>query len=82
MLLGMVLKPVKSSNLQKVGYDPASQKLVVQFRNGAFYEYKNVPSETYDSMMRAPSVGKYFSEFVRNRFSFDRVTIPKPGERI
>lgn len=40
-LLGV--KPVVSDNVRAYDYDPTSRVLLVEFHNGALYEYKNVP---------------------------------------
>ncbi len=58
--------PVTSSNLRSVGYDDASRKLAIEFRNGVIYEYTEVPPEIHAELMKAKSHGKYFHSHIRN----------------
>lgn len=69
----MTRTPVQSSQLSAVGYDPEAKKLEVQFKNGAVYEYDNVPPETHASLIGAPSVGAYFSAKVKYGFTYRRL---------
>lgn len=54
---------VSSSNIQAVGYLPASRELVVLFKEapGDFYVYKDVPANIADELMSAQSVGTYLN---------------------
>jgi hypothetical protein len=52
-------KPVSSSMLRRVRYDPNSQFLDVVFRTGETYRYKDVPLDEYNKLMKAESHGKY-----------------------
>lgn len=63
------LSPVKSSHLQSVGYDPATHTLDVAFRSGGpTYRYHGVPPTVHESLMAAPSKGKFFGTAIRGRF--------------
>lgn len=62
----MELKPVKSSNIRKIGYDPAEKKLVVLFRNGNKYAYFPIEPKVHQELISAESIGKYFYENIRN----------------
>jgi hypothetical protein len=63
---------VSSSAITAVGYDPESETLEVEFRSGAVYEYRHVPSKVYRSLMSAPSKGQYLSRHIRDRYGFSR----------
>ena len=63
---------VSSSAIRAVGYDPESERLEVEFRSGAVYEYRNVPSKVYRSLMSAPSKGRFLSRHIRDRYRFSR----------
>ena len=65
----MERKPVESSYLKSVGYDPAKQLLEVEYANGGVYEYSGVPEKVYADMMAAESVGKFFGAKVRSEFA-------------
>lgn len=62
------LKPVKSSNIAALGYDPEAKALTVQFKSGALHRYADVPPETHAEMLDAESIGKYFHANVRSAF--------------
>jgi hypothetical protein len=61
-------RPVKSSNLKQVGYDPLTQDLVIEFHSGTMYLYKAIPTVVHTDLMAAKSKGKFFNEVIRNRF--------------
>jgi KTSC domain len=65
--------PVKSSNLDEVGYDPHTHTLSVKFRNGGHYEYADVPSQAYLDLIRADSKGKHFHAHVRGQYAHRKV---------
>jgi hypothetical protein len=63
---------VESTALKSVGYDPATQKLHVEFhgtpnRKGAVAEYDDVDQVKADALMKAPSIGKFFHEHIRSK---------------
>ena len=64
--------PVRSSNLVAVGYVPASMKLYIQFRHGA-YVYYNVPQHIFEGLMNADSHGKYHAAHIKNAFPYHRL---------
>ena len=56
---------VKSSLIQAVDYDEDTKRLVVEFKGGKTYVYKEVPPEIYKDMLYAESVGKFFSANIK-----------------
>ncbi len=65
----MDMKSVKSSLLDKVGYDNATQTLVIQMVNSSdIYTYIDVPQNIYDSLLAADSKGTYFVEKIKGKF--------------
>ena len=64
---------VKSSNLHSVGYHADRQLLEIEFNGGEVYEYYQVPSETYESLMKADSKGRYHHQNIRNMYEYKRV---------
>ncbi len=64
---------VSSSSLRSIGYDARTQTLEVEFRNGAVYRYSHVPSSMWAALRGAESKGRYFQDFVRDRFETERV---------
>lgn len=60
---------VRSSSLRSVGYDPRRHVLEVEFAaTGRRYQYLDVPPEVHEALMAAPSMGRHFNEFVRDRY--------------
>lgn len=55
----MALTPVNSSNVAAIGHEGTT--LTVQFKGGATYDYFDVPTETWEALQKAPSVGAFIS---------------------
>lgn len=56
---------VTSSNIRSVGHDTGSNTLEIEFNTGAVYQYPSVSRDTYDQMLAAESVGKFFHANIR-----------------
>ena len=69
----MNLVPVKSSNIQSVGYDPKTLVLEVKFNSGKHFRYLNVNPKVHDFLMQADSIGKYFSMHIRGHHTAEEV---------
>ena len=69
----MIRKPVSSSSISSVGYDPKTLTLEVQFRSGEIYKYEEVPEDVYIGLMDAPSKGSYINDVVKNTYEFNKV---------
>jgi hypothetical protein len=71
---GMVMdrEPVTSSNVASVGYDDATETLEVEFKNGAIYQYYNVPRAVYDAMLQATSVGQFLNATIKPSYPYSR----------
>lgn len=61
----MIRKPVSSSNLKSVGYDPETRTLEVEFLYGALYSYSGVPESVHAGLMSASSHGAYFDAHIK-----------------
>ncbi|AYL56885.1 KTSC domain-containing protein [Citrobacter freundii] len=61
----MIRQPVSSSNLQSVGYDPATSTLEIAFHSSGIYQYSRVPSAVHTALMNAPSKGQYFDAHIK-----------------
>lgn len=66
-------QPVTSSNVAEVGYDTATMTLEVAFKNGAVYQYFDVPESVYQELMRSDSVGKFLNEQIKNSYRYTKV---------
>ena len=67
-------KPVVSSNLSSMGYNPITETLEVEFQTGSVYQYFEVPKEVYKELESADSLGSYLSRNIRNEYSYERLT--------
>lgn len=66
--LGIDLKPVTSSNIAAIGYDPRTKRMAVNFKGGGTHVYHEVGQEHFDALEGAESVGKHFHSHIRNKF--------------
>lgn len=66
---------LKSSNIDSVGHDKKTKLLEVLFRNGAQYEYKDVPRKLYSRLLKAKSPGKFFNKHIKrdNPFEYSKI---------
>ena len=67
------MKPVNSSNLRSVGYNPMTETLIIQFHSGHIYEYYHVPQHIYEGLIFAPSKGKYHHRYIKNSYAYTRL---------
>lgn len=65
--------PVKSDSIARVGYEPTSKTLKVQFKNGGIYHYSGVSSDQHAALMRAESIGSHFYANIRPKFKAIKV---------
>ena len=66
-------KPVSSSMLRRVRYDPKSRFLDVVFRTGETYRYRDVPLDEYHKLMKAESHGKYMQLHIIDHYETTRL---------
>ena len=60
----MELIPVNSTRIKKVGYDPNTQDMVIEFTRGGRYIYHNVEPMIHQMLMAAESIGKFFEQHI------------------
>ncbi len=64
---------VVSSNIAAIGYNQETRTLEVEFRDGAVYEYYDVPPNEHAALMNAASHGKYLHTCIRDRYRYRRI---------
>jgi HAMP domain-containing protein len=69
----MQRQTVESTNIKSVGYDPEDEVLEVEFHSGGVYHYVGVPPDVYEGMLAARSKGRYFGDFIRLRYPYEKV---------
>lgn len=62
-------KSINSSNLKSVGYDENTNTLEIEFKGGGIYRYSGVPNIVYLNLIKAPSHGKFFHRFIKDKFN-------------
>lgn len=63
---GVELQPVKSSNIAKLGHH--NNTLYVQFATGGLFSYADFPTQEYELLMKAGSLGSHFAKHVRPKY--------------
>ena len=64
---------VISSNIRSAGFDTDHCILEIEFHKSGIYQYINVPYSVFEGLLTAGSVGRYFNQHVRNRYSTYKV---------
>lgn len=59
------MTPVKSSNIESVGYDADGSRLHVRFKSGAEYAYHGIEPAQHAELMAADSVGSHLHRVVK-----------------
>ncbi len=65
--------PLQSTTLASASYDVQQSILQLEFRNGAIYQYFQVPAQVYRNLLSADSKGAYFNRWIRDRFPYSLV---------
>lgn len=67
------MQSVKSSLLDKVGYDPEAKVLAVQMNYSSdVYLYQNVPQEIFDDLLAADSKGAFYVKKIKGQYKTER----------
>lgn len=64
---------VDSSMLDSVGYDEKKKILEVEFNHGGIYEYYDVEKETFDDLINADSLGRYFINNIKDDYDYRQI---------
>jgi hypothetical protein len=59
---------VSSRAIEAIGYDSATQRLRITFRQGRTYDYCRVPAHIYEQFIRARSKGGFFNSHIDGRY--------------
>jgi KTSC domain len=54
----------RSSVISRVCYDTESRRMLIQ-RHAAYHQYCDVPKDTIDALLNAPSMGQYFNANIK-----------------
>ncbi|MFZ2986609.1 KTSC domain-containing protein [Ideonella sp.] len=64
----MQMIPVSSSAISAIGYDPATRRMQIRFKQGDTYTFCGVPQQVFSSFLAAGSKGRYFESYIRGRY--------------
>jgi hypothetical protein len=62
----------ESSNITRFGYENANRVLLVEFHDGAVYEYFDVPETVFEQMRSASSKGQFLALNVKGTYRYAR----------
>ena len=60
--------PVSSSAISAIGYDSATQKMQICFKDSGTYTFCRVPQYIFEDFLSASSKGKYYAQHIRDRY--------------
>lgn len=63
------MKEVTSAAMQAWGFEPASKTLAIRFNGGSVHHFTDVPVEVINGLAGAKSVGRYYAEHIRGKFT-------------
>jgi len=62
-----------SATIKSIEYDCTGSKLIVEFKSGSKYRYRDVDSESVRKFVEAESKGKYFSSHIKDKFVTEKI---------
>jgi hypothetical protein len=65
--------PVTSSNIDSIGYDPDSQTLEIEFKNGSTYQYFDIPELIHTELINSDSIGGYLATNIKGVYRYSKV---------
>jgi aspartokinase-like uncharacterized kinase len=68
-----IINEIQSSNLKKTEYDTETKKMLVEFNNGAKYEYSEFPHQLYTQFRMSESQGKFFNTKISKTYKYRKV---------
>src|SRR5688572_5585971 len=68
------LEPVESSNIAALGYNPEKLILAIQSKAGTIFHYAGVPLDVAAGFLGAESIGRFYVERVKGKFTGQRMT--------
>jgi hypothetical protein len=68
------LEPVESSSIAYLGYNEHKQIAAVSFKSGDIYHYAGVPLGLFAEWCQALSIGHFYVEHIKGKFTGQRMT--------
>ena len=76
----LVLEAHESSNIRGVRYDPATEVLEIDFKNGTTYRYANFSILEWKRFRVAPSKGRHFMSDIRPVYKGVKLPASAPAD--
>src|ERR1700749_432152 len=72
---GFTMKRIRiaSTIIASIGYDETWSLLECEFMDGTIHQYSNVHRFTYDRFMTAAQKGRFFRNYIENRFPAKKI---------
>jgi hypothetical protein len=68
-----ILNEIESSNIVRTQYDTSTKKMIAEFKNGARYEYNDVPHQKYTQFRMAESQGNFFNKNISKAHTYKKL---------
>ena len=82
---------LKSSTLAAYSYNgrksytddalDVSGDLIIRFKGGSIYRYKDVEPSVFWKFYQAESKGKFHAKNIKNKYEFEKIELPKPAPK-
>lgn len=67
------MEEVSSSNIKSIGHNEYTQTLCVRFLDGSLYIYTGVPSNKFEGLRNASSVGRFLNQHIKDIYDYEQV---------
>lgn len=68
-----IICEIESSNLVRTEYNTETKKLITEFKNGAIYEYDELPHDVYAKFRLSESQGKFFNSNISKKYKYKKI---------
>ena len=68
-----IFNEIESSNIVRTEYDTSTKKMIAEFKNGARYEYNDVPHQKYTQFRMAESQGNFFNKNISKAHPYKKL---------
>jgi len=68
------LKSIETVLFDKIRYKESNESLYITFGNGSEYKYNPVPINIYNEFDKSESKGKYFHDYIKGKFNYNKLT--------
>jgi len=76
----ITMHPVKSSNVDAVGFDDETNELHVLYKNGGHYVYEGVAKSIHDNVLAADSIGGFLAANIKHKFKWRKLRNEAEGK--